>query len=57
MNAAAAPFVESMRIAALPASGIGWLDVTRREAMQAFVAAGLPNTRNELWKYTALRAL
>ena len=57
MNAAVAPFVESMRIAALPASGIGWLDATRREAMQAFVAAGLPNTRNELWKYTALRAL
>lgn len=57
MNAAGAPFVESMQTAALPASGIGWLDAARREAMQAFVAAGLPNTRNELWKYTALRAL
>src|SRR5690348_2374260 len=43
--------------AALPASGVGWLDAARREAMQAFVAAGLPNARNELWKYTALRAL
>lgn len=57
MNAAVAPFVESMRTAALPASGIGWLDAARREAMQNFVSAGLPNTRNELWKYTALRAL
>ncbi|HET9836516.1 MAG TPA: Fe-S cluster assembly protein SufD [Rhodanobacteraceae bacterium] len=52
-----APFVESMRAAVLPASGIGWLDAARRDAMQAFVSAGLPNTRNELWKYTALRAL
>lgn len=57
MSAAVAPFVESMRAAALPASGIGWLDAARREAMQVFVTAGLPNTRNELWKYTALRAM
>ncbi len=57
MSAAVASFVESMRAAALPASGIGWLDTARREAMQAFVSSGLPNTRNELWKYTALRAL
>lgn len=60
MSASVAPFVESMRdaaLASLPGSGIGWLDAARREAMQAFVAAGLPNTRNELWKYTALRAL
>jgi Fe-S cluster assembly protein SufD len=46
-----------MRGAALPASGVGWLDAARREAMQAFVAAGLPTARSELWKYTALRAL
>ncbi len=46
-----------MRAAALPASGIGWLDAARHEAMQAFLSAGLPDTRNELWKYTALRAL
>ena len=60
MNAAVAPFVESMRnaaLASLPGSGIGWLDAARREAMHAFVSAGLPNSRNELWKYTALRAL
>ena len=60
MSAAGAPFVESMRNAALaplPGSGIGWLDAARRDAMQAFLAAGLPTTRNELWKYTALRAL
>jgi Fe-S cluster assembly protein SufD len=57
VSAAASAFVDSMRAAALPASGIGWLDAARREAMQAFVATGLPNTRNELWKYTALRTL
>jgi Fe-S cluster assembly protein SufD len=57
VSAAVAPFVESMHAAAQPASGIGWLDAARREALQAFMAAGLPNARNELWKYTALRAL
>ncbi|MGH8163590.1 MAG: Fe-S cluster assembly protein SufD, partial [Rhodanobacteraceae bacterium] len=41
----------------LPGSGIAWLDSARAEAMAAFLAAGLPDTRNELWKYTALRAL
>ncbi|MBS0433226.1 MAG: Fe-S cluster assembly protein SufD [Proteobacteria bacterium] len=46
-----------MRAAALPASGIGWLDAARHDAMQEFVSAGLPDTRNEWWKYTALRAL
>lgn len=54
-------FVQSMRDAAqaarLPGSGIGWLDAARADAMAAFLAAGLPDTRNELWKYTALRAL
>ncbi|MGH8213604.1 MAG: Fe-S cluster assembly protein SufD [Rhodanobacteraceae bacterium] len=57
MSAAVVPFVDSMRAAALPASGISWLDNSRAEALQAFIATGLPNTRNELWKYTALRAL
>lgn len=60
-TAAAVPFVDSMRDAAstlrLPGSGRAWLDATRREAMQAFIEHGLPPPRNELWKYTALRAL
>lgn len=60
-TAAVVPFVESMRSAAaalrLPGSGLAWLDATRREAMQAFVAHGLPATRNELWKYTTVRGL
>ena len=55
------PFVEALRDAGaqarLPGSGIGWLDAARRENLQAFVAAGLPDTRVEAWKYTALRAL
>jgi Fe-S cluster assembly protein SufD len=41
----------------LPGSGLAWLDAARREALQAFVERGLPTARNELWKYTALRAL
>lgn len=60
MNAVVAtPFVESMQAAAaqLPAGGPAWLDVARREALAAFRERGLPDTRNELWKYTALRAL
>ncbi len=55
------PFVESLLEAAaqarLPGSGIGWLDAARRENLDAFAAAGLPDTRMEAWKYTALRAL
>ena len=61
MSTALAPFVESMQAAAatprLPGSGLAWLDATRREAMEAFLDQGLPSPRNELWKYTALRAL
>ena len=55
------PFVESLLEAAaqarLPGSNIGWLDAARRENLEAFAAAGLPDTRMEAWKYTALRAL
>jgi Fe-S cluster assembly protein SufD len=41
----------------LPGSGLAWLDAARAEALQAFAARGLPDQRNELWKYTSLRAL
>ncbi|RDJ00100.1 Fe-S cluster assembly protein SufD [Dyella solisilvae] len=55
------PFVDSLLEAAaqaqLPGSGIAWLDAARRENLDAFAAAGLPDTRMEAWKYTALRAL
>ncbi|MGH8234823.1 MAG: Fe-S cluster assembly protein SufD [Rhodanobacteraceae bacterium] len=54
------PFAESMQAAAairVPGSGLAWLDTARREALQTFVERGLPTTRNELWKYTTLRAL
>lgn len=60
MNAVATPFVESMQAAAavpLPGSGLAWLDDARHQALRAFIERGLPDTRNELWKYTALRAL
>lgn len=53
----ALPFVNALGTAPLPASGIAWLDASRREQRDAFVAAGLPDTRMEAWKYTALRAL
>ncbi|RDS85480.1 Fe-S cluster assembly protein SufD [Dyella psychrodurans] len=54
------PFIEGLRDASslrLPGSGHAWLDTARRENLEAFVAAGLPDTRAEAWKYTALRAL
>jgi len=55
--AAATPFVASQRDAELPTSGIGWLDAARRENLDSFLGAGLPDTRVEAFKYTALRAL
>lgn len=61
MSTALAPFVAAMRDAAaslqLPGSGVAWLDAARREALDAFIERGLPDSHNELWKYTSLRAL
>jgi Fe-S cluster assembly protein SufD len=54
---ASLPLVASLLDAPLPASGIAWLDAVRRENRAAFVASGLPDTRVEAWKYTALRGL
>jgi Fe-S cluster assembly protein SufD len=51
------PLVASLLDAPLPDSGITWLDAARRENREAFAAGGLPDTRVEAWKYTALRAL
>jgi Fe-S cluster assembly protein SufD len=51
------PLVESLLDAPLPGSGIAWLDAARRENREAFASGGLPDTRVEAWKYTALRAL
>ncbi len=54
---ATSPLVNALLDSPLPASGIGWLDAARRENREAFAAGGLPDTRVEAWKYTALRAL
>lgn len=51
------PLVESLLDAPLPASGIAWLDAARQDNREAFAAGGLPDTRVEAWKYTALRGL
>lgn len=51
------PLVESLLEAPVPDSGIAWLDAARRENRDAFAKGGLPDTRVEAWKYTALRAL
>ena len=51
------PLLASLLDAPLPPSGIDWLDEVRREQRAAFAAGGLPDTRMEAWKYTALRAL
>lgn len=57
MSQSLTPFAESARNVALPAGEPGWLAALRRDALAAFAARGLPDTRNELWKYTSLRAL
>jgi len=54
---ASLPLVASLLDAPPPASGIAWLDAARRENRAAFAAGGLPDTRVEAWKYTALRGL
>ncbi|MEO8808650.1 MAG: Fe-S cluster assembly protein SufD [Rhodanobacter sp.] len=54
---ASSPLVDCLLEAPLPVSGIAWLDAARRENLDAFASAGLPDTRMEAWKYTALRAL
>jgi Fe-S cluster assembly protein SufD len=51
------PLVTALLDAPLPPSGIVWLDAMRQENREAFAAGGLPDTRVEAWKYTALRAL
>ncbi len=44
-------------LAALPGSGLAWLDSARRAQLDVLLRDGLPDTHNEVWKYTALRAL
>lgn len=51
------PLVESLLDAPLPPSGIAWLDAARHDSRESFAASGLPDTRVEAWKYTALRGL
>jgi Fe-S cluster assembly protein SufD len=59
MTQAPSPFVRAALDAALavPPSGIAWLDAARRENLDTLVETGLPESRNESWKYTPLRAL
>jgi len=54
---ASLPLVNALLEAPLPSSGIAWLDAARSENREAFALGGLPDTRVEAWKYTALRAL
>jgi Fe-S cluster assembly protein SufD len=51
------PLVSALLDVPLPPSGIGWLDAMRQENREAFAVGGLPDSRVETWKYTALRAL
>jgi Fe-S cluster assembly protein SufD len=59
MSQAPSPFVRAAldAAAALPPSGIAWLDAARRENLDTLAETGLPESRNEAWKYTPLRAL
>ncbi|MGP1667040.1 MAG: SufB/SufD family protein, partial [Rhodanobacter sp.] len=51
------PLVSALLGAPLPPSGLVWLDAMRHEQREAFATTGLPDTRVEAWKYTALRGL
>jgi Fe-S cluster assembly protein SufD len=59
----ATPFMTAMAdaapdaLAALPGANLPWLQAARRAQLDAFLREGLPGTRTEAWKYTALRAL
>ena len=57
MSAGVSPLLTSLLDTPLPESGVAWLDAARRDNREAFAAAGLPDTRVEAWKYTALRVL
>ncbi len=41
----------------LPGQGLPWLDTLRARAIEQFTEAGLPTIRDEVWKFTNLRAL
>jgi len=41
----------------LPDGGPSWLASIRQDALNAFNALGLPDTKHEDWRYTSLRAL
>jgi Fe-S cluster assembly protein SufD len=41
----------------LPGQGLPWLDSLRTRAIEQFAETGLPTIRDEVWKFTNLRAL
>ncbi|MFP6743906.1 MAG: SufD family Fe-S cluster assembly protein, partial [Alphaproteobacteria bacterium] len=41
----------------LPGQTLPWLDTLRQRAIEQFAEAGLPTIRDEVWKFTNLRAL
>ncbi len=50
------PFQEDFAANAgrLPGAGLNWLDARRRAAIETFARTGVPNRRDEAWKYTDL---
>jgi Fe-S cluster assembly protein SufD len=54
-DAVAADFAQVA--AGLPGAKLPWLAGLRRDALDRFVASGLPTTRDEEWKYTNVGAL
>lgn len=59
VDPATAPWVErhAAARAALPGSGIAWLDDLRARGLRRFAETGFPGARIEAWKYTDLRRL
>ena len=43
--------------ASLPGAGVGWVERTRRDALDRFCERGFPTPRDEDWKYTSVRPI
>lgn len=50
-------FANQIRAAARTGTDVAWLNQTREQALASFEELGLPTTRNENWKYTALKPI
>ncbi|MCB1736322.1 MAG: Fe-S cluster assembly protein SufD [Gammaproteobacteria bacterium] len=50
-------FAAQVRASARAGADVAWLNQTREQALASFEQMGLPTTRNEHWKYTAIKPI